>query len=44
MAEMDIAAAQNVLSALFGDRPDDWQKIAAAVLPTAPAAPGRAIR
>jgi exodeoxyribonuclease V alpha subunit len=29
MAEMDIAAAQNVLSALFGDRPDDWQKIAA---------------
>ena len=31
MTEMDVAAAQSVLSALFGDRPDDWQKIAAAV-------------
>ena len=31
MEEMDLAAAQRVLSTLFGDSPDDWQKIAAAV-------------
>lgn len=31
LADMDVNAAQRVLSTLFGDRPDDWQKIAAAV-------------
>lgn len=30
-ASEDIAASRTALSALFGDAPDDWQKIAAAV-------------